>query len=63
MSGEEGQEDQTVAAASGLHRLSYSLFRRPDKYMIGEDFVLFVKKFDLYFEAVELQDDKKRRLA
>ena len=44
-------------------RLSYTLFRRPDKYRIGEDFVLFVRKLNLYFEAVELADLKKRRLA
>ena len=44
-------------------RLSYALFRRPDKYRIGEDFMLFVRKLNLYFEAVELIDLKKRRLA
>ena len=44
-------------------RLSYALFRRPDKYRIGEDFMLFVRKLNLYFKAVELIDLKKRRLA
>ena len=44
-------------------RLSYALFRRPDLYRIGEDFMLFVRKLNLYFEAVELIDLKKRRLA
>ena len=45
-------------------RISYRcLFRRPDKFKIGEDFDLFVKKCNLYFEAVELGDIKKRRLA
>ena len=63
MSEEEGQEDQAVAADPGSDRLNYSLFRRPDKYKIGEDFGLFVKKCDLYFEAVDLKNDKKRRLA
>ncbi len=45
------------------NKLSLSLFRRPDKFKIGEDFDLFVKKCNLYFEAVELGDIKKRRLA
>ena len=44
-------------------RSSFALFRRPDKYHIGEDFDLFVKKLCLYFEAVEVTDTKKRRLA
>ena len=45
------------------NRLSLTLFRRPEKYNIGEDFDLFVKKSNLYFEAVELKDGKKQRLA
>eukprot|EP00794_Sanderia_malayensis_P014625 gene14625-16140_t len=44
-------------------RSSFALFRRPEKYKIGDDFDLFVKKSNLYFEAVELTDKKKRRLA
>ena len=43
-------------------RHSYALFGRPDKYRIGEDFMLFVRKLNFYFEAVELIDLKKRRL-
>ena len=46
-----------------VNKLLLSLFRRPDKFKIGEDFDLFVKKCNLYFEAVELEDVKKRRLA
>ena len=42
---------------------SLSLFRRPEKYKIGDDFDLFVKKSNLYFEAVELKDENKQRLA
>ena len=45
------------------NRLSLTLFRRPDKFKIGEDFDLFIKKSNLYFEAVELEDVRKRRLA
>ena len=44
-------------------RLSCAVFWRPDQYRIGEDFMLFVRKLNLYFEAVELIDLKKRRLA
>ena len=44
-------------------RVTLSLFRRPEKYNIGDDFDLFVKKSNLYFEAVELKDGKKQRLA
>eukprot|EP00794_Sanderia_malayensis_P002500 gene2500-2883_t len=44
-------------------RSSFALFRRPEKYKIRDDFDLFVKKSNLYFEAVELTDKKKRRLA
>eukprot|EP00794_Sanderia_malayensis_P001183 gene1183-554_t len=43
-------------------RSSFALLRRPEKYKIGDDFDLFVKS-NLYFEAVELTDKKKRRLA
>jgi hypothetical protein len=45
------------------NRLFQSLFRRPDKFKIGDDFDLFIKKLELYFEAVELADEKKRRFA
>ena len=40
-----------------------TLFRRPDKYHIGEDFDSFVEKLRLSFEAVDLTCPKKRRLA
>ena len=39
------------------------MFRRSDKFKIGDDFDLFIKKSELYFEAVELADEKKRRFA
>ena len=45
------------------NKLFHSLFRRPDKFKIGDDFDLFIKKLELYFEAVELVDEKKRRFA
>ena len=45
------------------NKLSLTLFRRPEKFKIGEDFDLFIKKSNLYFKAVELEDVKKRRLA
>ena len=45
------------------NKLSHSLFRRPDKFKIGDDFDLFINKSELYFEAVELADEKKRRFA
>ena len=40
-----------------------SIFRRPDKFKLGDDFDLFWKKTILYFEAIDLQDGKKKRLA
>ena len=36
------------------NKLSLTLFRRPEKFKIGEDFDLFIKKSNLHFEAVEL---------
>ena len=54
--------EQAEAPNGDANKLSLSLFR-PDKFKIGEDFDLFVKKCNLYFEAVELGDIKKRRLA
>ncbi len=33
------------------------------KFKIGDDFDLFIRKSELYFEAVELTDEKKRRFA
>ena len=60
--GDAGAGANAVAAGTDQTRLSYSLFRRPDKYRIGEDFNLFVKSLNIYFEAVELEDQKKRRL-
>ena len=56
-------EDTEQAANADGNRLVHSLFRRPEKYKIGDDFDLFVKKSELYFEAVELTDEKKRRFA
>ena len=59
-------EKQGAAAAvpqADEFKLLHSFFRRPDKFRIGEDFVLFIKKLNLYFEAVELNDVQKRRLA
>ena len=44
-------------------KLPLTLFRRPDKFKIGEDFHLFIKKSNLYFEAVERKDINRRRLA
>ena len=60
--GDAGAGANAVSVGTDQARLSYFLFRRPDKYRIGEDFNLFVKKLNLYFEAVELEDQKKRRL-
>ena len=54
------EEQEADAVPQEQFRLSHSLFRRPDKFRIGEDFVLFIKKLNLYFEAVELNDVKKR---
>ena len=45
------------------NKLFHSLFRRPDRFKIGDDFDPFIKKLELYFEAVELVDEKKRRFA
>ena len=45
------------------NRSSLTLFRRPDKYHIGEDFDSFVEKLCFSFEAVDLTCPKKRRLA
>ena len=45
----EGQVEEQVGEQA---KLSLSLFRRPDKYRIGEDFFLFTRKLNLYFEAV-----------
>ena len=56
-------EEAEQAPNADANKLLHSLFRRPEKYKIGDDFDLFVKKSELYFEAVELKDEKKRRLA
>eukprot|EP00794_Sanderia_malayensis_P006720 gene6720-7480_t len=40
-----------------------SIFRRPEKFKMGEDFDLFWRKTLLYFEAIDLKEDKKKRLA
>ena len=40
-----------------------SIFRRPDKFKLGDDFDLFWRKTILYFEAIDLKEDKKKRLA
>ena len=39
------------------------LFCRPEKYRIGEDFDLFFRKSVLYFDAIDLADERKKRLA
>ena len=53
------EEQETAAAIPQVEeqvKLSYSFFRHPNKFQIGEDFALFIKKLNLYFEAVELND-------
>ena len=40
-----------------------SIFRRPEKFKLGDDFDLFWRKTLLYFEAIDLKEDKKKRLA
>ena len=39
------------------------LFRRPEKYRIGEDFDIFFRRSVLYFDAIDLNDERKTRLA
>ena len=57
-------EDKEVQGANADgNKLTYSLFRRTDKYKIGDDFDLFNKKLELYFEAIELTNEKKQRFA
>ena len=41
----------------------FYLFRKPDKYGIGGDFDLYVRRLNLYFEGVGLADPKRKRLA
>ena len=58
-------EEQGATAAvpqADEFRLSHSFFRRPDKFRTGEDFVLFIKKLNLNFEAVELNDVKQETI-
>ena len=63
----EGENPEGAAAApEAAHeevRSNFGLFRRPEKFKIGEDFDLFTRKIDLYFEAVEVTDERKKRLA
>ncbi len=40
-----------------------SIFRRPEKFKLGDDFDLFWRKTLLYYEAIDLKEDKKKRLA
>ena len=54
---------QAEALNVEANKLSLTLFRRPYKFKIGEDFDIFIKKSNLYFEAVELKDVRKRRFA
>ena len=56
-------EGEGAADSSEQNRLLLMLFRRPEKYKIGDDFDLVVKKSNLYFEAVELKDKRKHKPA
>ena len=53
-------EDQNVEER---HVNISGLFRRPEKYRIGEDFDLFFRKSVLYFDAIDVTDERKKRLA
>ncbi len=53
------EEERTEDRNKGL----YSIIRRPEKYRIGEDFDLFLCRISLYIEAIDLKDDRKKRLA
>ncbi len=60
------QEGRDVTGAATAHeevRQNFGLFMRQEKFQISEDFDLFARKIDLYFEAVEITDEKKRQLA
>ena len=62
----EGNQEMAAAANEAAHeesRTSFGSFRRPEKFKIGEDFDLFARKIHLYFEAVEVTDERKKRLA
>ena len=58
---EVGEDANPEGPTEEQSRLTFSLFRRPEKYRIGEDFSLFIKKLNLYFEAIGLTDNKQRR--
>ena len=63
---EGGNAEGAAAAPEAANeevRLNFGLSRRPEKFKIGEDFDLFARKIDLYFEAVEVTDERKKRLA
>ena len=45
---------------TGYNRSSFTLFPRPGKYHIGEDFDIFAKMLCLSLEAVDITDPKKR---
>ena len=49
MTGEQADTDVNI----------HGLFRRPEKYRIGEDFDLFFCKSVLSFDAVDLTDERK----
>ena len=57
------EPDQAEAPNMEANKFSLALFRRPDKFKIGEDFDLFIKESNLYFEVVELKDVNKQRFA
>ena len=57
------REEVAMDGDTEINRSSLTLFRRPDKYHIGEDFDSFVEKLCFSFEAVDLTCPKKRRLA
>ena len=61
MPDEEAAQVQAAQADTGQKTLLP--FRKPEKYQLGDDFQLFIRKMDLFFLAAAVKDNTQKRVS
>ena len=54
---------QAPAAQADTGQKTLLPFRKPEKYKLGDDFQLFIRKMDLFFLAAAVKDNTQKRVS
>ena len=60
--GQDGAAPPRGAAAQDDRNRGFP-FRKPEKYKLGDDFPLFIRKMDLFFAAMEVKNKTRKRVS